>query len=108
MRNFADMSYNMPSKLRIFFVVLAAVVLSGCSSERLIPQGSYLLDNVEIRSDDRSFKAGPMMLYVHQKANSKWFSLLRVPMAAYALAGSDTVHWLNRRLEGDRREAGGI
>lgn len=98
MRNFADMSYNMPSKLRIFFVVLAAVVLSGCSSERLIPQGSYLLDNVEIRSDDRSFKAGPMMSYVHQKANSKWFSLLRVPMAAYALAGSDTVHWLNRRL----------
>ena len=33
-----------------------------------------------------------------QKANSKWFSIFKIPLATYSLAGKDTAKWINRTL----------
>ena len=36
--------------------------------------------------------------YVRQQGNSRWFSLAKVPLGIYRLAGKDSTHWINRTL----------
>ena len=36
--------------------------------------------------------------YIRQKANSKWFSVFKIPLGTYALSGRDTTRWINRTL----------
>ena len=38
------------------------------------------------------------MQYVRQKGNSRWFSLFKIPLGTYAMAGEDTTKWINRTL----------
>jgi hypothetical protein len=58
-----------------------------------------LLDRVDIKSDQREFDAASLAPYIHQKANSKWFSMFRIPLAVYSASGRDTSRWINRRLQ---------
>ena len=72
--------------------------LCGCSSSKLIPDDSYLLSSVKLRSDDKAVSASQLESYVRQRPNAKWFSLLKIPLATYCLAGKDTTKWINRTL----------
>lgn len=80
--------------------ILLAIVLTGCSVTRNIPDGSYLLDKVEVRCDDKELASSDLEQYIRQKSNSKWFSLL----GTYSLAGADTTKWINRTLRNMGRE----
>ena len=81
----------------IFFSLIA--LLSACSGTKFVPEGSCLLDKVTVRSDQEGFAAAPLVPYVSQTANSKWFSLFKIPLGTYSLAGRDTTKWLNRTLQ---------
>ena len=83
----------------VMFVVLLTVFVSGCSSSKYIPQDEYLLESVEIKSDSKLLNASLLEPYIRQKANSKWFSLFKIPLGAYALSGKDTTKWINRTLK---------
>ncbi len=74
------------------------VVLTGCSSTKYVPDGQYLLDKVELRSDRKGFDVASLAPYIRQKANSKWFSVFKIPLGAYSLSGKDTTRWINRTL----------
>lgn len=84
--------------IKYFFVVLMFLLFVGCSSSRLIPENQYLLESVEIRSDSKAVDANALAPYIHQKANSKWFSLFKIPLGTYSLSGRDSTMWLNRTL----------
>ena len=71
----------------------------ACSSDKLIPDGKYLLDKVELRSDKKDINTSLLMQYVHQKGNSRWFSLFKIPLGAYAMSGKDSTRWINRTLK---------
>ncbi len=71
----------------------------GCSSTKFIPDGQYLLEDVKIESADKGLDASTLQAYIRQKGNSKWFSLFKIPMATYSLAGRDSTKWLNRTLK---------
>jgi len=73
--------------------------LAGCSASKFVPDGAYMLDDVSITSDDKRVDVAMLEPYIRQKGNSKWFSLLKVPLATYALAGTDSTKWLNRTLK---------
>lgn len=73
-------------------------LLSGCSSSKYLSDGQYLLSKVKVKSNEKNFDVTSYIPYVRQKANSKWFSLFKVPMATYCLAGRDTTKWNNRLL----------
>lgn len=92
---------QLKSKVTYFYVflVLAISLLSACSTSKYVPQGSYLLTSVEIRSDEKSFDGSQLFPYIRQKANSKWFSLFKIPMGTYTLAGKDSTKWINRTLK---------
>lgn len=81
------------------FVVLLTVFVSGCSSSKYIPQNEYLLESVEIKSDSKLLNASSLEPYIRQKANSKWFSLFKIPLGAYTLSGKDTTKWISRTLK---------
>lgn len=84
---------------RILFLCLAATLLAACSSSKFIPEEHYLLESVEIRSDEKLFDAASLAPYIRQQANSKWFSLFKIPLGTYAMAGRDTTKWINRTLQ---------
>jgi len=78
--------------------VIAFVMLAGCSASKFVPDGSYLLDAVKVTSDNKELSPSQLEPYVRQKANSKWFSVLKVPLGTYALSGKDSTRWINKTL----------
>ena len=73
-------------------------MLFSCSVKKFIPEGEYLLDDVDIISNTNSKNARNAANYVRQKPNAKWFGLVKVPMYTYALSGVDSTKWINRVL----------
>ena len=84
--------------LHIACLLTAALLTTSCSVTKHIPDESYLLDKVEVRCSDDSIDEGSLQQYIRQKGNSKWFSLFKIPLSAYSLAGTDTTKWINRTL----------
>ena len=78
---------------------MLVLLLTACSASKFIPDEQYLLEKVEIRSDKKGFDAALLEPYIRQKANSKWFSLFKIPLGTYALSGRDTTRWINRTLQ---------
>lgn len=83
-----------PTGILILWTVM--VVLNGCSVSKFIPEGSYLLDNVKIESDNKEIRTSQMSMYARQTSNAKWFSLVRLPMYIYGASGLDSTKWINR------------
>ncbi len=75
------------------------MLLSACSATKFIPDEEYMLEKVEIKSDQKGFDAAVLAPYIRQKANSKWFSMFKIPLGTYSLAGKDTTKWINRTLQ---------
>lgn len=75
------------------------VIITGCSSSKYIPENEYLLQKVEIQADVKGFDVSSVAPYIRQKANSKWFSLFKIPLATYSLSGKDSTKWINRTLK---------
>ena len=84
--------------LVVVLVIYAAALLVSCSATKFVPDKEYLLEDVEIKSDVRGFDGYVLEPYIRQKANSKWFSVFKIPMGTYALSGRDTTAWINRTL----------
>ena len=80
------------------FSLLVYLSFTGCSVNRFIPEGEHMLDQVSIRSDKSELKTAPLMGYVGQHPNSKWFSLAKVPLHIYSLSGRDSTKRFNRFL----------
>lgn len=87
-------------KICILLVVISGVMLlSACSASRFIPEDSYMLESVRIVSEDKALDASQFNGYIRQHPNSKWFSLLKVPMVPYLISGRDTTKGINRFLQ---------
>lgn len=56
-------------------------------------------EGVEIHSDQKNFNVSTLAPYIRQKANSKWFSLFKIPLGAYSISGRDSTKWINRTLK---------
>lgn len=87
---------------QIFLSVLAVLLLVSCSVTKYVPDGMYLLDDVEVKVNGdkpRDVNLGQLKNYVRQKGNSRWFSMFKLPLATYSLSGADSARWVNRALK---------
>lgn len=84
--------------LRLLFG-LSLCLLGSCSATKFIPEGEYMLESVSVKTTDKSLDTDLLKGYIRQHPNSKWFSLLKVPMSPYALSGTDTTKRINRFLQ---------
>lgn len=89
---------TMNKGFRYAIIAAIAFVLASCSSTKYVPDGSYLLDEVHIHTDNKEVKPSNLSLYVRQNPNSKWFSLLKTQLYVYNWSGRDSTRWLNRTL----------
>ena len=79
-------------------LAMAAILLASCSTTKYIPENHYLLKGVTVKSDNKDIDAATLQQYVRQRGNSKWFSLFKIPLGVFAMAGSDTTKWINRNF----------
>lgn len=80
------------------YAILATVVLllASCSSTKYVPDGSFLLDEVRIQTDNKEVKPSNLSIYVRQNPNSKWFNLIKTQLYVYNWSGRDSTRWINR------------
>lgn len=83
----------------LFSCLLLLVLFDSCGSSKYVPSGEHLLESVEIKSDSKDISPASLEPYIRQKANSKWFSLFKIPLASYTLSGKDSTKWINRTLK---------
>ena len=76
--------------IRISFLCLTLIMgLASCSVYKYVPDGQYLLDKVEVTTQDRNMTDVQRYKdYSYQTPNSRWFGLLRLPLRIYSLSGS--------------------
>lgn len=93
-----NLKFNSLKPQRLLFPILIACLLASCSATKFVPEEKYLLESVQVKSGEKGFDASSLAPYIRQKANSKWFSVFKIPMATYALSGRDSTKWINRTL----------
>jgi hypothetical protein len=77
-------------------ILLTGVLLISCSPAKFVPEGSYLLDKVEIKTDAKEVEKADLTEYVRQSTNSYILGVFRMQLGIYNLAGKDSTKWLNR------------
>lgn len=56
-------------------------MLGACSASKYVPEGEYILNKVEVKSDLEGYDAGALKQYVRQKEKPKLFSLFKNPFS---------------------------
>ena len=93
-----NQSQSMKKGFRYVLFVTVVLLLASCSATKYVPEGSYLLDEVRIQTDNKEIKPSSLSMYVRQNPNSKWFSLMKTQLYVYNWSGSDSTRWINRTL----------
>ncbi len=84
----------------LIIMVVGVLAMTSCSEMKYVPNDSYLLDGVVVKSDKTApyINTTEMRSYVKERGNARWFSILKFPLATYSLSGNDTTKWINRTL----------
>ena len=82
----------------ILYIVMGLLLLSGCSTTKYVPENQYLLDKVEIESDNKAFKSSELRDYLHQRPNFKVFGLMKWQLYVYNWSGRNDKRWVNKQL----------
>ena len=72
--------------------------MAGCSSTKYVPEGAYLLDELNVQSDNKDVKPADLNLFIRQQPNTKWFNLIKTQLYIYNMSGRDTTQWINKVL----------
>lgn len=88
----------MKKNSRLYLYTCILTLLCSCSVNKFIPEGNYLLDEVNIQSDTKEVDPSLFTSYIRQTPNAKWFNLVRVPLRIYCLSGQDSTRGFNKFL----------
>ena len=69
--------------LLTFGMVCVLALISSCSSTKFITEDNCLLKSCAINCEDQSFNTKSLESYYAQRPNSKWFSLMKLPLGIY-------------------------
>ncbi len=85
--------------LHILIIGLILMTAWGCSSVRHVPDGSMLLDEVNISvADSSKIETAELYNYLRQTPNHKVLGFAKLQLGTYNMSGSDTTKWYNRWL----------
>ena len=87
-------------QIGLLAIVSLLMLFCACSTSRDIPEGEVMLDRVSVVADGKYKDVNTALLksYVRQKSNTRWFSLAKIPLGIYQMAGDDSTRWINRTL----------
>ena len=84
--------------LRIWCFIVCLLWLAACSSTKYVGDGEYLLDKVEIKSDNKDYKTSELSSYLRQQPNFKVFGLMKWQLFVYDWSGRNEKRWINKQL----------
>jgi outer membrane protein assembly factor BamA len=84
--------------LRGFGIIGLVWALASCSSVKFVAEDEYLLDRVEIRTDNKQYKSSELRPYLRQQPNFKLFGLMKWQLFVYGWSGRDDTKWINKQL----------
>ena len=82
----------------IYICIGLVACLASCSTIKFVGDGQYLLDKVEIKTDDPGVKASELRPYLQQHPNYKLFGLVKWSLYMYNWSGTDDSKWLNKQI----------
>lgn len=87
--------------LRHIIILLTIPVLSlltGCSSSRHVPEGSFLLDKIKLNINDSTgtFNEQEMAVYLRQLPNHKMLWSIKFRLGIFNMSGNDSTKWWNK------------
>ena len=87
-------------QIGLLAIVPLLMLFCACSTSRDIAEGEVMLDRVSVVADGnyKDINTSLLKSYVRQKGNTRWFSLAKIPLGIYQLAGKDSTRWINRTL----------
>lgn len=83
---------------RILYFICFISLLVSCSSTKYVRDGEFLLEKVEIISDNKNFKSSDLRAYLRQQPNFKVFGLMKWQLFVYDWSGKNEKKWLNKQL----------
>lgn len=83
---------------RYYILLLITVILGSCSTTKNIPDGQYLLDDMEVKTDNKVNSPNELETFVRQHPNGSLPLLGKVRLKIYNMAG-DTSKWINRVIQ---------
>ncbi len=84
---------------RLLALALVAVLSAACSVTKHVPEGRYLLDNVDIEVDDNGIiDETELYNFLRQTPNHKVLGFAKLQLATYNLSGRDSTKWYNKWL----------
>lgn len=79
-------------------VVLCGVFFSACSPTKFVPEGQYLLDKVDFKTETDALSNSDLKMYLRQEPNFKVFGLYKLYLSFYNMSGRDSTKWRNRQF----------
>ena len=68
-------------KIQKISLLALPLLIASCSSSKMVPEGEYILNKVEVKSDSAEYDAGALKQYVRQKEKPKLFALFKNPFS---------------------------
>ncbi|MCM1005117.1 MAG: outer membrane protein assembly factor [Prevotella sp.] len=92
---------NKISVTGVLAVLVGCCLLLACSSVKHVPDGSLLLNsvNIDIQDSTKTFDEEQMALYLRQIPNHKFLWCAKLQLGVYNLSGKDTTKWWNRWIQ---------
>ena len=88
---------NGPKHVAVLLSVLpASCCLRGVLRCVFVQDDEVMLSSVKMQSDSKQISPGSYRAYVRQEPNSRWFSLMKVPLGVYCMQGKDSLRRFNR------------
>lgn len=80
-----------------YLLVILSLLLVACDATKKVPDGSYLLNKVEIESDVNGIGGSALRPYLRQRPNSSMPVMGRFKLHMYNFPDNDST-WINRQL----------
>lgn len=82
---------------KYFFYLLVILTFAACNVTKKVPEGSYLLNKVDINSDVRGVGSSNIKSYLRQKPNSSIPIIGKWKLHMYNFPNDDST-WINRQM----------
>ncbi|MBO5707350.1 MAG: BamA/TamA family outer membrane protein [Bacteroidaceae bacterium] len=74
------------------------LLLCSCSSKKYLAEDEYLLDKVSISVDSADISPSMLSGYLRQQPNSRWMSMVKLPLGIYLISSPKSNSAVNRFL----------
>lgn len=81
------------------YLISIILFLGACSTSKNIPQGEYLLNSVDLKTDTKYASGTDLETFIRQQPNGSFPLLGKLRLKLYNAAGSDTSKWLTRQVQ---------